>query len=62
MVPRPGTNYVRAVEGPSDSVQVVQAVAELSEGEAWCYPKNVEMVVAKRMQNLLEKSAPAEVY
>jgi len=59
MVLRPGTNYARAVEGLSDSVQVVQAVAGLLEAEAWCYPKNVGMVVAKRMQNVLEKSAPA---
>jgi len=61
MVLRPRTNYVRAVEGLGDQAQVVQAVAELLEGEAWCYPRNVGMAVAKQMQSVLEKSAPVGV-
>lgn len=42
-------------------MQVVQAVAEILEGEAWYYPKNVGMAVAKQMQSVLEKSVPVGV-
>lgn len=61
MVLRPGTNYVRVVEGQGDWVEVVRAVAELLEGEASRYQKNVGTVVAKRTQSVPEKFVPVGV-